>query len=205
MLARTGRAVAQRELSLPPGASGSAGRGASYVVRRATPADVSGIAALFDLSFDTGGSGLAQRFKVEQIERFTRDMPGFVAVDVNNAVVGALVAQRLPEGTEAGPVTSAMLRAYTPPPDSYVYGPIAVSAGFRRGGVADALAAGLLASLPDRVGLLFIDQRNSASLRAHGSRWFRRLGSFECAGHSFDCLSFSAHYGSQEFAVKKNL
>ena len=159
----------------------------SQTIRTAGASDVDGIVCLFDRCYDTNGPGLAQRFTRDQVASFVTSTACAVASD-GDTVLGALVAQPVPQGSEAGPVTRAMLDAFPACGRCYVYGPIAVALEARGRGIARALASHVCASHPGETGILFVDDLNEASMRFHSAAPFRRLGSFTFGPRRFTCL-----------------
>jgi L-amino acid N-acyltransferase YncA len=78
-----------------------------------------------------------------------------------------------------------MLAAWPGDADAYVYGPVCIDPTHRGHGVLEALYAALLAHMPDREGILFINRKNTRSIRAH-----TKLGTQEVASFRFEDEDF---------------
>jgi predicted GNAT family acetyltransferase len=75
-------------------------------------------------------------------------------------------------------IIQTMLRAFPPPPDCYLYGPVCVAEIERGKGLAGALFIALQERMADRPAMTFIRADNSSSLCAHQKMGMRELGPF---------------------------
>jgi predicted GNAT superfamily acetyltransferase len=109
---------------------------------------------------------------------------------------GALIVARRPQlvgyvlGTSIAaqahiPIIKALLEAYPPPPECYVYGPVCVAGSERGRGLAAALFAVLRTHMNDRPAVTFVRSENKPSLLAHRKMGMREQGSFLCDGVSY--------------------
>ena len=87
-------------------------------------------------------------------------------------------------------IIQAMLCAFPPPPDCYLYGPICVAESERGNGLARAMFEELRARLPGRPAMLFVRADNTASLRAHEKMGIRDLGTFMNDGVPYVALTY---------------
>ena len=87
-------------------------------------------------------------------------------------------------------IIKALLAAYPPPPDCYVYGPVCVAASERGRGLAAALFAVLRTQMNDRPAVTFVRSENTPSLQAHRKMGMREQGSFLCDGVSYAALLY---------------
>ena len=83
----------------------------------------------------------------------------------------------------------AMLKAWPGSADAYVYGPVCIDQGARGQGVLEALYAHVVARLPDREAILFINASNTRSLQAHGRLGMVQVANFTLDGEVFIVLS----------------
>jgi predicted GNAT superfamily acetyltransferase len=152
------------------------------VIDRATVADVDGILALERANQTRNGGVLSSNLEFEGVAATIREIPNVVARKAGR-VVGFLLAY---EKSAPAPATvQSMLKAYPGDPDAYVYGPICVDESVRGRGVAGAMFQHLIRLIPDREGILFINEGNEPSLRAHGKLPMRQVGKFTCKGDKY--------------------
>jgi L-amino acid N-acyltransferase YncA len=83
----------------------------------------------------------------------------------------------------------AMLKAWPGSADAYVYGPVCIDQAARGQGVLEALYAHVVARLPEREAILFINASNTRSLQAHGRLGMVQVASFTLGGEVFIVLS----------------
>ena len=83
----------------------------------------------------------------------------------------------------------AMLNAWPGSADAYVYGPVCIDQATRGQGVLEALYAHVVARLPDREAILFINASNTRSLQAHGRLGMVQVANFTLGGDVFIVLS----------------
>ena len=148
-------------------------------IGRATEIDLDGIMELQTANQPERGGTLSANLPRSRIATMMLAMPLIVA-QCSGRIAGFLMTSTREMNADV-PIIQAMLAAYPGAPDSYVYGPICVSAEERGKGLAQAMFAELLRLLPGREGILFIRRDNPASLRAHA-----KMGMHEVASFAFD-------------------
>ena len=150
-----------------------------YDISVAIPDDLPGIIALQDANQPERGGILSARFSREWILAAITNEAVLVARR-NGDVAGYVISGEL--ATQAHvPVIQAMLRAYAPPPNTYLYGPVCVAQSERGQGLAGALFDALQARFPGRDSITFIRRDNIASRTAHA-----KMGMAEVAAFSHD-------------------
>ena len=82
-----------------------------------------------------------------------------------------------------------MLKAWPGNADAYVYGPVCIDQAARGQGVLEALYAHVVARLPEREAILFINASNTRSLQAHGRLGMVQVANFTLGGEVFIVLS----------------
>jgi predicted GNAT family acetyltransferase len=93
-------------------------------------------------------------------------------------VVGYLVST--PQSAQnQNPIVQAMLAAYRPSANAYIYGPICVEKELRKRGVAALMFRHLRARLPCREGFTFIRVDNMASRAVSAKLGMSEVGKFE--------------------------
>src|SRR5262245_1557205 len=104
------------------------------VIEVATRDDLPGILNLQEQKLSEHGGSLSVRWSSEWFEKAVREMPIIVARS-GERVVGYLVST--PQSAQAqNPIIQAMLAAYRPSADAFIYGPICVEQEQRKRGVA---------------------------------------------------------------------
>jgi len=83
----------------------------------------------------------------------------------------------------------AMLKAGPGSADAYVYGPVCVDQAARGLGVLEAMYAHVVALLPGREAVLFINASNTRSLRAHARLGMVQVAHFTLGEQAFVVLS----------------
>jgi predicted GNAT superfamily acetyltransferase len=119
-----------------------------YDIALATPNDLSGIVALQDANQPERGGILSARFPQEWLLSAIVNETVMVARRDGNiagyAIFGELTSQA------HVPVIQAMLQAYAPRQNSFLYGPVCVAQSERGHGLAGALFEALRERLPGR-------------------------------------------------------
>ena len=95
---------------------------------------------------------------------------------------------RLKRQASALPVV-AMLKAWPGSADAYVYGPVCIDQAARGQGVREARYAHVVARLPEREAILFINASNTRSPQAHGRLGMVQVANFTLGGEVFIVLS----------------
>jgi predicted GNAT superfamily acetyltransferase len=157
-------------------------------IDRATQSDLDGILELQAAEQPERGGMLSASLPRSRIAEMMRAMPVIVARN-GGRIAGYLMTSTQEMNADV-PVIRAMLAAYPGAPDSYVYGPICVSADERGKGLAQAMFAEVQRCLPHREGILFIRRDNPASLRAHEKMGIREVAHFEFNGRDHAVLSY---------------
>jgi predicted GNAT family acetyltransferase len=99
-------------------------------------------------------------------------------------VVGYLVSTQQSARAQ-NPIIQAMLAAYRPSADAYIYGPICVEQEQRKRGVAALMFRHLRTRLPSREGLTFIRGDNIAARAVAAKLGMREAGKFEHRGREY--------------------
>ncbi len=89
------------------------------------------------------------------------------------------------------PILQSMLRAFPPPPECYLYGPVCVAETERGKGLAKAMFEKLQAHMGARPAMTFVRADNEQSLRAHEKMGMRRLGMFINGTVTYVALKFT--------------
>jgi RimJ/RimL family protein N-acetyltransferase len=150
--------------------------------------DVPGILDLQERNLSEHGGALSVRWSAEWFEHAIADMPIIVARS-GGRVVGYLVST--PQSAQyQNPIIQAMLAAYRPSADAYIYGPICVEEEYRKRGVAALMFQHLRARLPCRNGLTFIRGDNIASRAVAANLGMREVGQFEHGGVEYTVMAY---------------
>ena len=157
-------------------------------IGRATEIDLDGIMELQMANQPERGGTLSANLPRSRIATMMLAMPLIVA-QCSGSIAGFLMTSTREMNADV-PIIQAMLAAYPGTPDSYVYGPICVSAEERGKGLAQAMFAELLRLLPGREGVLFIRRDNPASLRAHAKMGMHEVASFVFNRSDYVVLSY---------------
>jgi GNAT superfamily N-acetyltransferase len=138
--------------------------------------DLPAILDLQERNLREHGGALSVRFPLEWFEAAICDMP-LVVAKRGAHVVGYAVST--PVAAQAhDPIVKAMLAAYPPRRDGYIYGPICVAEAHRGKGLAVAMFEELRAQLPGREGFTFIRADNAVSRRVHARMGLREVAQF---------------------------
>lgn len=116
----------------------------------------------------------------------------------SSAIVVALAGQQLAgvlftddPGVATAPPVLATLSVWPAKPGAYIYGPVCVAQGYRGQGIFEHLLQHLAVTMAGREGVLFINQDNERSLRAHQRLGMQAQASFELSGASYIVLTFN--------------
>jgi predicted GNAT superfamily acetyltransferase len=149
---------------------------AGYDIAVAIPDDLPGVLALQDANQPDRGGILSVRFPHEWIQAAIANAAIMVARR-DGKIAGYVISGELSAQAHV-PVIQAMLRAYAPPPNTYLYGPICVAQSERGQGLAGALFDALQARLPGRDSITFIRGDNPVSRRAHAKMGMTEVATF---------------------------
>ena len=150
----------------------------NIIIKIATLNDVEGIVKLQAENQKSKGGTLSGELDVNQIQEMMKDMPQIVAL-VNEEIVGFLLttSQAVHKKRNVS-IVDAMFKSYAGNTESYIYGPVCVSKTQRGRGLAQLMFQELLRQEPNREGILFIQNDNEASLRAHEKMGIKKVSSF---------------------------
>ena len=162
-------------------------------ISRATEIDLDGIMELQTANQPERGGTLSASLPRSRISKMMRAMPLIVA-RCSGRITGFLMTSTREMNADV-PIIRAMLAAYPGATDSYVYGPVCVSAEERGKGLAQAMFAELQRLLPGREGVLFIRRDNAASLRAHAKMGMHEVADFVFNGNDYVVLSYVGREG----------
>jgi predicted GNAT superfamily acetyltransferase len=161
----------------------------SYEIALAIPDDIEGILALQEANQPDHGGILSVRFSREWIARAINN-EAIVVVRREGQIAGYVISGELSAQAHV-PVVQAMLRAYTPTPGTWLYGPICVAQSERGQGLAGHLFDVLRARFPGRKCITFIRSDNAVSRRAHA-----KMGMTEVAAFTHDGIEQIVVVGS---------
>jgi hypothetical protein len=108
-----------------------------YAISLATPDDVAGILALQEPNLQENGGSLSVRQWPEWFKRAIAEK-SLMVCRRNREVVGYVLGTSLAVKAHI-PIIQSMLRAFPPPPDCYLYGPICIAKTERGNGLAGAM------------------------------------------------------------------
>jgi predicted GNAT superfamily acetyltransferase len=149
---------------------------AGYEIAVATHGDISGILAVQEANQPERGGILSVRFPREWIEEAISN-EAIVVARRDGQIAGYVISGELAAQAHV-PVVQAMLRAYTPTPGTWLYGPVCVSKSERGQGVAGALFDVLRARFRGRDSITFIRRDNAVSRRAHAKMGMTEVAAF---------------------------
>ena len=159
-----------------------------YEISLAIPDDIPGMVALQEVNLPDKGGSLSVRLTVDWFKDAILEK-SVVVCRYNGKVVGYVMGTSLAVNAHIA-IIQAMLCAFPPPPDCYLYGPICVAESERGNGLARAMFEELRARLPGRPAMLFVRADNTASLRAHEKMGMRDLGTFMNDGVPYVALTY---------------
>ena len=149
------------------------------ITRRADLADAGEISNLLIVNSVGREGALVGDWSVAAVNSRIGTAPLVVIAIQAGAIIGVLFTAE--KDQPSSPEVTAMLAAWPGNADAYVYGPVCIDPAYRGHGVLKGLYAALLSHMPDREGILFINRKNTSSLRAH-----TKLGIQEVANFRFE-------------------
>jgi len=153
---------------------------AGYDIAIAILDDLSGILALQDANQPERGGILSARFPRDWIlAAIARET--IMVARRDRHIVGYVISGEISSQADV-PVVQAMLRAYGPPPNAYLYGPVCVAQPERGKGLAAALFDALRARFPGRDSVTFIRRDNLPSRKAHAKMGMTEVAAFTHGG-----------------------
>jgi RimJ/RimL family protein N-acetyltransferase len=163
---------------------------ADYEIGLGTPDDIPGILALQEPSLIDNGGGLSARQTAEWFKQAVLEK-SIIVGRRDGEVVGYVLGTSLAAKAHVA-IVQAMLRAFPPPPDCYLYGPVCVAESERGRGLAGAMFKTLQAHMRGRPAMTFVRANNEPSLRAHRKMGMRELGTFMSGGVPHIAFTYAA-------------
>ncbi len=150
--------------------------------------DIPGILVLQEANLAERGGGLAVRQTADWFRNAIHEKSLIVGRH-EGKVVGYVLGTSLAAKAHVM-IIQTMLRAFPPPADCYLYGPVCVTESERGKGLAGALFQELQAHMAGRPAMTFIRADNIVSLRAHRKIGMIELGTFVTEDVSYIALSY---------------
>lgn len=147
-----------------------------YEIVFGAPGDIPGILMIQEANLPHNGGTLSVRLSADWFQRAILE-ESLVVCRREGAVVGYLLGASVATWGNV-PIIRAMLCAFPPQPDFYLYGPICVAETERGNGLASAMFEELKARRRGRTAMLFVRADNPPPLRAHQKMGMRELGEF---------------------------
>jgi predicted GNAT superfamily acetyltransferase len=148
----------------------------NLMIRRANEADLEGILKLQAANQRSAGGSLSASISPANLMEMVRTMPVIVAL-ASDKVVGFLIISTA--AMNAGlPIIQDMLRAYPIDAETFISGPICISADMRGKGIAKELFRELGRIRPGIRCICFIRRDNLSSLLAHTKIGWKEMGHF---------------------------
>jgi predicted GNAT superfamily acetyltransferase len=163
---------------------------ANYDISLAALNDVADILTLQEPNLPDNGGSLSVRQPADWFKRAVGEKSLIVARR-NGRVVGYVLGTSLAAKAHV-PIIQSMLRAFPPPPNCYLYGPVCVAETERGKGLAGAMFEKLQAHMGGCPAMTFVRADNDPSLRAHRKMGMRDLGTFMNEGISFIAFAYDA-------------
>jgi predicted GNAT superfamily acetyltransferase len=161
-----------------------------YEISLASPDDIPGMLALQESNLPDKGGSLSVRVAADWFKDAILEK-SVVVCRHNGEVVGYVMGTSLAANAHIA-IIQAMLCAFPPPPDCYLYGPVCVAESERGRGLARAMFEELRMHLTGRPAMLFVRADNPASLRAHMKMGMRELGTFTNDGVPYIAFTYTA-------------
>jgi ribosomal protein S18 acetylase RimI-like enzyme len=153
------------------------------ITRRADLADAEEISNLLTANSVGRGGALVGDWSVAALSNRLETAPIVVIAVEAGGIIGVLLTAEKDQPSSRE--VTAMLVAWPGDADAYVYGPVCIDPAYRGHGVLEALYAALLAHMPAREGILFINRKNTRSIRAHTKLGMQEVASFRCDDEDF--------------------
>jgi L-amino acid N-acyltransferase YncA len=155
--------------------------------RPATIEDAERISALLTANASDRGGALYGDWSIGVVTKWITDEALIIVAIDGPKLVGVLFTSE--KAQASAPPVVAMLKAWPGSADAYVYGPVCIDQAARGQGVLEALYAHVVARLPGREAILFINASNTRSLQAHGRLGMMQVANFTLGGEIFIVLS----------------
>jgi L-amino acid N-acyltransferase YncA len=156
----------------------------------ATPDDIPGILALQEPNLPDSGGSLSVRLTEDWFKQAVADK-SVVVGRRSDKVVGYVLGTSLAAKAHV-PIIQAMLRAFPPPPNCYLYGPVCVAETERGKGLSGAMFKELQIHMNGRPAMTFVTADNDLSLRAHDKMGMQQLGKFVNGAVTYIALKYTA-------------
>jgi GNAT superfamily N-acetyltransferase len=161
----------------------------NYKISLATLNDVAGVLTVQEPNLPDNGGSLSVRQPADWFKRAV-DEKSLIVARCDDKVVGYVLGTSLAAKARV-PIIQSMLRAFPPPPDCYLYGPVCVAETERGKGLAGAMFEKLQAHMGGRPAMTFVRADNDPSLRAHRKMGMRDLGPFSNNGEQYIALGYT--------------
>jgi hypothetical protein len=155
--------------------------------RPATIEDADRISELLTANASNRGGALYGDWSIGVVTKWITDGSLIIVAMDGPKLVGTLFTSE--KAQASAPPVVAMLRAWPGSADAYVYGPICINQAARGQGVLEALYAHVVARMPGREAILFINASNTRSLQAHGRLGMVQVANFMLGGEVIIVLS----------------
>jgi L-amino acid N-acyltransferase YncA len=155
--------------------------------RRATIEDAEPISALLTANSPSRGGALHGEWPIGMVRAWIESGALIVVAMNGPKLVGALLTSERAQAS--APPVVAMLQAWPGGADAYVYGPVCIDQAARGLGVLEAMYADVVARLPGREAVLFINAGNARSLKAHARLGMVEVANFRLGEQAFIVLS----------------
>jgi len=149
---------------------------AGYDISLGRVDDIPGILALQETNLVERGGSLSVRQTADWFRHAILEKSLVVGRN-DRKVVGYVLGTSLVAKANVM-IVQTMLRAFPPPPDCYLYGPVCVAEAERGKGLAGALFEFLRTHMDNRPAMTFVRTDNAPSLKAHRKMGMRDLGPF---------------------------
>ena len=160
----------------------------SYLITTAQPADFAAIVALLQQNAAGHGGALNGNYPPERVAAMLDRTSAFTLVAKREERVVAVLFSAL-SAMDSPPVVSAMLDAWPPGKQCWLYGPVCIAASERGQGLLPQLYAAMRAHYGAQAPVLFIQSDNIRSLQAHQHLGIQEVARFYCEGENFMVLS----------------
>jgi predicted GNAT superfamily acetyltransferase len=157
-----------------------------YDISLARAEDLDAVAALLQANAPSSGGALTGEFPRDKVETMLRNGMPVVVARREGRAVGVLFSSAR---DNPAPSVRAMLAAWPGDADAYVYGPACIADSERGQGLLARLYAELQKHCAGREAVLFIQQANAASIRAHERLGMRAVAEYVFEGEKYFVFS----------------
>jgi predicted GNAT superfamily acetyltransferase len=160
----------------------------SYLITPAQPADFDAIVALLQKNAAGNGGALNGNYPPERVANMLDRATAYTLVAKREGTVVGILFSAL-SAKHSPPVVSAMLDAWTPGRECWLYGPVCIAANERGQGLLRPLYAAMRDHYGSKAPVLFIQSNNILSLRAHQHLGMQEVAQFDYGGANFRVLT----------------